>query len=93
MKRYLTFDDPNNISLDTREYSASEIYVFNFLLDVFNTECHPFKAPPALPNYGSGQLVDNSQSFQVTKTDSPPVPISADQSLPTPLQNIFGIDL
>ncbi|KAF8714433.1 hypothetical protein AX14_012695 [Amanita brunnescens Koide BX004] len=75
---YLTFDDPNNISLDTH---------------VFNTECHPFKAPPALPNYGSGQLVDNSQSFQVTKTDSPPVPISADQSLPTPLQNIFGIDL
>ncbi|KAG2156713.1 glycoside hydrolase family 47 protein [Suillus bovinus] len=36
---YLTFDDPKHISLD--EY-------------VFNTECHPFKAPPAKSNYGSG---------------------------------------
>ncbi|KAG2363458.1 glycoside hydrolase family 47 protein [Suillus spraguei] len=35
---YLTFDDPSHISLD--EY-------------VFNTECHPFKAPPAKSNYGS----------------------------------------
>ncbi|KAH7910255.1 glycoside hydrolase family 47 protein [Hygrophoropsis aurantiaca] len=35
---YLTFDDPNHISLD--DY-------------VFNTECHPFKAPPAKSVYGS----------------------------------------
>ncbi|KAH7916693.1 glycoside hydrolase family 47 protein [Hygrophoropsis aurantiaca] len=35
---YLTFDDPNHISLD--EY-------------VFNTECHPFKAPAAKAMYGS----------------------------------------
>ncbi|TFK34475.1 glycoside hydrolase family 47 protein [Crucibulum laeve] len=35
---YLTFDDPNHISLD--QY-------------VFNTEAHPFKAPPAKPVYGS----------------------------------------
>ncbi|EKM58119.1 glycoside hydrolase family 47 protein [Phanerochaete carnosa HHB-10118-sp] len=38
---WLTFDDPNNISLD--EW-------------VFNTECHPLQAPPELPQYGSGQL-------------------------------------
>ncbi|KAJ7359226.1 glycoside hydrolase family 47 protein [Mycena albidolilacea] len=37
---YLTFDDPKHISLD--DY-------------VFNTECQPFKAPPALNSYkGSG---------------------------------------
>ncbi|KAK7042566.1 alpha-1,2-mannosidase [Favolaschia claudopus] len=40
---YLTFDDPAHISLD--DY-------------VFNTECQPFKAPPALDSYGgSGKLV------------------------------------
>ncbi|KAL0569097.1 hypothetical protein V5O48_012873 [Marasmius crinis-equi] len=37
---YLTFDDPNHISLD--EW-------------VFNTEAHPFKAPPAKASYGSGR--------------------------------------
>ncbi|KAJ6557526.1 glycoside hydrolase family 47 protein [Mycena capillaripes] len=38
---YLTFDDPSHISLN--DY-------------VFNTECHPFKAPPALNSYkGSGK--------------------------------------
>ncbi|KAI9458580.1 seven-hairpin glycosidase [Lactarius psammicola] len=36
---YLTFDDPNHISLD--DY-------------VFNTEAHPFLAPPAKAVYGSG---------------------------------------
>ncbi|KAI0250639.1 glycoside hydrolase family 47 protein [Lactifluus subvellereus] len=36
---YLTFDDPNHISLD------------DF---VFNTEAHPFLAPPAKATYGSG---------------------------------------
>ncbi|KAJ7686656.1 glycoside hydrolase family 47 protein [Mycena rosella] len=38
---YLTFDDPKHISLD--DY-------------VFNTECQPFRAPPALDSY-SGKLV------------------------------------
>ncbi|KAF7367205.1 alpha-1,2-Mannosidase [Mycena sanguinolenta] len=33
---YLTFDDPTHISLDTH---------------VWNTECHPLKAPPALDSY------------------------------------------
>ncbi|KAJ7486234.1 glycoside hydrolase family 47 protein [Mycena galericulata] len=39
---YLTFDDPNHISLDTH---------------VWNTECHPLLAPPALNSYGSGGLI------------------------------------
>ncbi|KAJ7913537.1 seven-hairpin glycosidase [Mycena leptocephala] len=40
---YLTFDDPEHISLN--DY-------------VFNTECHPLKAPPALNSYaGSGTLI------------------------------------
>ncbi|KAJ7913539.1 glycoside hydrolase [Mycena leptocephala] len=40
---YLTFDDPEHISL--KDY-------------VFNTECHPLKAPPALDSYdGSGTLI------------------------------------
>ncbi|KAL4079415.1 glycoside hydrolase family 47 protein [Scleroderma citrinum] len=38
---YLTFDDPQHISLD--DY-------------VFNTEAHPFMAPPATANYGSGSV-------------------------------------
>ncbi|THH14610.1 hypothetical protein EW146_g5737 [Bondarzewia mesenterica] len=38
---YLTFDDPDHISLD--DY-------------VFNTEAHPFIAPPAKSTYGSGFL-------------------------------------
>ncbi|KAF9030323.1 glycoside hydrolase family 47 protein [Hymenopellis radicata] len=41
---YLTFDDPANMSLD--EF-------------VFNTEAHPFKAPPASDSYGSETLVYN----------------------------------
>ncbi|KAJ6480917.1 glycoside hydrolase family 47 protein [Mycena sanguinolenta] len=40
---YLTFDDPDHISLDTH---------------VWNTECHPLIAPPALSSYqGSGTLI------------------------------------
>ncbi|KAG6901597.1 hypothetical protein C0995_010157 [Termitomyces sp. Mi166 len=39
---YLTFDDPNHISLD--EY-------------VFNTEAHPFKAPSAKPVYGTNTIL------------------------------------
>ncbi|KIM65092.1 glycoside hydrolase family 47 protein [Scleroderma citrinum Foug A] len=39
---YLTFDDPEHISLD------------NY---VFNTEAHPFMAPAALSDYGSGNVL------------------------------------
>ncbi|KAK7048688.1 alpha-1,2-mannosidase [Favolaschia claudopus] len=53
---YLTFDDPSHISLD------------NY---VFNTECHPFKAPPALNSYaGSGKLIPQ-KPFNAHKTGSP----------------------
>ncbi|THG96636.1 hypothetical protein EW026_g5234 [Hermanssonia centrifuga] len=38
---YLTFDDPNHISID--EW-------------VFNTEAHPFQAPPPKASYGSGTI-------------------------------------
>ncbi|KAJ7643768.1 seven-hairpin glycosidase [Roridomyces roridus] len=38
---FLTFDDPNHISLDTH---------------VFNTECHPLIAPPALESYNANIL-------------------------------------
>jgi mannosyl-oligosaccharide alpha-1,2-mannosidase len=55
---YLTFDDPNHISID--QY-------------VFNTEAHPFKAPPAKPVYGSGHLPKPpTKPFQL-KT-GPPLP-------------------
>ncbi|KAF7338211.1 alpha-1,2-Mannosidase [Mycena venus] len=57
---YLTFDDPAHISLD--EY-------------VFNTEAHPFKAPPALASYG-GSGIDAKPGFQAT-TGAIPVPSSS----------------
>ncbi|KAJ7185551.1 glycoside hydrolase family 47 protein [Mycena filopes] len=48
---FLTFDDPKHISLDDW---------------VFNTECQPFKAPPALNSYsGSGHYVTNPRPFTV----------------------------
>ncbi|KAF7341385.1 alpha-1,2-Mannosidase [Mycena venus] len=44
---YLTFDDPKHISLDNH---------------VFNTECQPFKTPPALNSYkGSGKWLPSKQ--------------------------------
>ncbi|KAJ6541768.1 glycoside hydrolase, partial [Mycena capillaripes] len=47
---YLTFDDPNHISLDE---------------NIFNTECQPFKIPPPLNSYkGSGTLLP-SKPFTV----------------------------
>ncbi|KAK1217329.1 hypothetical protein PQX77_020010 [Marasmius sp. AFHP31] len=53
---YLTFDDPNHISLD--EY-------------VFNTEAHPFVAPPLKPTYGSGNLIPSTATFAPTPVDGP----------------------
>ncbi|KAF8190449.1 glycoside hydrolase family 47 protein [Pholiota molesta] len=62
---YLTFDDPNHISLDDW---------------VFNTECHPFLAPPAKAVYGSGILTP-SKPFQIKQ--GPPLPaISPNPRLP-----------
>ncbi|KAJ7728424.1 glycoside hydrolase family 47 protein [Mycena maculata] len=54
---YLTFDDPEHVSLD------------NY---VFNTDCQPFEAPPALDSYaGSGKLVP-AKPFIVQS--GPPLP-------------------
>ncbi|KAF7360386.1 alpha-1,2-Mannosidase [Mycena venus] len=56
---YLTFDDPKHISLD--DY-------------VFNTECQPFKAPPALNSYkGSGGWLPHKPGFTVQSGELPAV--------------------
>ncbi|KAJ8082828.1 hypothetical protein PM082_008684 [Marasmius tenuissimus] len=72
---YLTFDDPNHISLD--EY-------------VFNTEAHPFIAPSSKPTYGSGNLITPTSSFAPTPVeDGPPPEISPNRFLPTPLSQLL----
>ncbi|KII87574.1 glycoside hydrolase family 47 protein [Plicaturopsis crispa FD-325 SS-3] len=72
---WLTFDDPNKISID--EY-------------VFNTECHPYKAPPAKPSYGSGPPKSTS-SPGTFKVISGPLPaVSPYPALPNPLKDIVG---
>ncbi|KAF8889712.1 glycoside hydrolase family 47 protein [Infundibulicybe gibba] len=71
---YLTFDDPNHISLD--DY-------------VFNTEAHPFKAPRAKPRYGSGNLIIPPQPFK-TQQGPPLPQISPNRFLPVPLKNIIN---
>ncbi|RPD61256.1 glycoside hydrolase family 47 protein [Lentinus tigrinus ALCF2SS1-6] len=55
---YLTFDDPNHISLD--KY-------------VFNTEAHPFIAPAEKSSYGSGKLRGANGSFKTTSGPLPEV--------------------
>ncbi|KAH9939553.1 glycoside hydrolase [Amylocystis lapponica] len=66
---FLTFDDPSNYSLD--EY-------------IFNTEGHPFKAPPAKPVYGSGSIMNPTGTF-VAKTGPLPV-VSPGAAIKVPLQ-------
>ncbi|KAI3600436.1 glycoside hydrolase family 47 protein [Moniliophthora roreri] len=56
---YLTFDDPKHISLD--DY-------------VFNTEAHPFEAPPARPLYGSGHILGKSPHPFVLQSPGAPLP-------------------
>jgi len=56
---YLTFDDPQRISLD------------NF---VFNTECQVFDAPPAKAVYGSGTPAVAPGQFQSKTSNGLPVP-------------------
>ncbi|KAH9917187.1 glycoside hydrolase [Fomitopsis serialis] len=54
--------------------------VLKYFLDeyVFNTEAHPFKAPPAKPVYGSGQILESDPSaFKIISQHGPvvsPVP-------------------
>lgn len=72
---YLTFDDPSHISLD--DY-------------VFNTEAHPFIAPPAKSTYGTGIDVTFSlKPFAVLSGDLPA--ISPDAHLPIPLKDLLGL--
>ncbi|KXN84061.1 putative mannosyl-oligosaccharide alpha-1,2-mannosidase 1B [Leucoagaricus sp. SymC.cos] len=65
---YLTFDDPNHISLDAY---------------VFNTEAHPFKAPAPLDTYGSpnGHIPPEDQPA-FTPTQAPVPNYSQSPSLP-----------
>lgn len=65
---YLTFDDPTHISLD------------NY---VFNTEAHPFEAPPPLDNYGtSGSLTTPRSPPEFTPTQAPLPGYSQSHGLP-----------
>ncbi|KIJ61540.1 glycoside hydrolase family 47 protein [Hydnomerulius pinastri MD-312] len=78
---YLTFDDPNHISLD--DY-------------VFNTECHPFKAPTAKALYGSGPgphpVSGSAQPFNAPAAGTAPAPvISPNPALPTPLAQALNL--
>jgi len=75
---YLTFDDPNNISLD--KY-------------VFNTECHPFQAAPASwdTSYGTGSPITSFPPFTPIGGNLPAV--SAIPAIPDLVfgpQGIFG---
>ncbi|KAJ3988366.1 glycoside hydrolase family 47 protein [Lentinula detonsa] len=65
---YLTFDDPQNISLD------------NF---VFNTEGQVFEAPPAKAVYGSGTPRSASGQFQTKTSDGLPLPVISPDPLVT----------
>ncbi|KAI0044946.1 glycoside hydrolase family 47 protein, partial [Auriscalpium vulgare] len=72
---YLTFDDPNHISLD------------NF---VFNTEAHPFIAPPAKATYGSG-ATPTKPTKPFTVRPGPLPAISPDARLPTPIIDVMNL--
>ncbi|KAI0319250.1 glycoside hydrolase family 47 protein [Amylostereum chailletii] len=65
---YLTFDDPSHISLD------------DF---VFNTEGHPFIAPPAKATYGTGILPPDTTPFTVNPGPLPAVSPIVKLPLPT----------
>ena len=49
-------------------------------LDVFNTECHPFKAAPASSAYGTGSTVTSNAPFTPVQGELPSV--SAINGLP-----------
>ncbi|THU94524.1 glycoside hydrolase family 47 protein [Dendrothele bispora CBS 962.96] len=68
---YLTFDDPDHISLD--KY-------------VFNTEAQPFEAPPAKPVYGSGSPLPPKGPYTMKVAGAPLPAISPIPALsPNPL--------
>ncbi|SJK98514.1 related to Mannosyl-oligosaccharide alpha-1,2-mannosidase precursor [Armillaria ostoyae] len=71
---YLTFDDPDHISLDTY---------------VFNTEAHPFEAPKAKDVYGNGELKTTTEPFVLTQGPPLPQ-ISPNPNLPVPLKSLIN---
>ncbi|KDQ58337.1 glycoside hydrolase family 47 protein [Jaapia argillacea MUCL 33604] len=72
---YLTFDDPNHISLD------------NY---VFNTECHPFIAASSYTPATTGTLKQNPVPFTPTGSGQLPQ-ISPNPFLPISLSSILGL--
>ncbi|KAK7032614.1 hypothetical protein VNI00_012877 [Paramarasmius palmivorus] len=77
---YLTFDDPDHISLD--DY-------------VFNTEAHPFIAPPAKPVYGSGAPNHPvyETAFVPSKVDAPLPAISPNRFAGVDIKAEVGVDI
>jgi len=73
---YLTFDDPNHISLD--KY-------------VFNTECHPFKAPPPKSSYPTGTLKQSDKPFSFKAQGGASPAISPIPALPKPLKALLNL--
>ncbi|KAF8068873.1 glycoside hydrolase family 47 protein [Lyophyllum atratum] len=73
---YLTFDDPEHISLD--EY-------------VFNTEAHPFKLPPAKARYGTGPPTRTSPSPAFHVQDGKTPEVSQSRGLPISLKEILQL--
>jgi mannosyl-oligosaccharide alpha-1,2-mannosidase len=71
---YLTFDDPTHISLD--EW-------------VFNTECHPLKAPAPKSSYPTGTYVRPTTPFKAQSGKGPA--ISPNPFLPVPLLTLLNI--
>ncbi|KAG7090200.1 hypothetical protein E1B28_011804 [Marasmius oreades] len=71
---YLTFDDPNHISLD--EF-------------VFNTEAQPFIAPQGKGVYGSGRLVSYTEAFSPTSISAPSPKVSPSKFFPEGVSDGF----
>ncbi|EIM88924.1 seven-hairpin glycosidase [Stereum hirsutum FP-91666 SS1] len=70
---FLTFDDPSHISLN------------DF---VFNTEAHPFAAPPAQSTYGNATLLSQT-AWQIQQTG--PLPAISTLAFPLPTSVTIGV--
>ena len=89
---YLTFDDPEHISLDECElyfalYMKHSLRVT--LVVVFNTECHPFKAGPAEINVSPSP--PKTSPLPSTPLNLPLPQISPNPRLPNPFSSLLGI--
>ncbi|KZP11248.1 glycoside hydrolase family 47 protein [Athelia psychrophila] len=70
---YLTFDDPSHISLDDW---------------VFNTECHPFKAPATAASYATTTTMPAPAAAFKTQPGNPPV-VSPNTLVPAAVKKIL----